>query len=630
MLILLFLGRHIDAKAASGRGGAFGEGVTDIEATQFRLRHKGFCSPFYIHEDKLIFLQADWTLTVLDLPTGDVIKRDTTFRQYNIERHLVDLPVAEWNTFGNLLWGRGGWRTTVVVSLPEWRLDISSAYIMFKEHRPLFYGSRMFLRTNDDMIVSIDSISGAKMELCTIGEGTFDIMDGKVFAFIKENRWDTMRKVACFSADDGRLLWEKIAPSDQFWEGGVCLDSKVYVFGAPVNAAGTPQRRSGFIYTFSPEGRQIDMAESGILGLGSPLNPDFTFMRRKFDYGRLEPDDGEGPLRFPNAFNGKGEDIAEKRLGRVPGICITQQSDGSVAGIDFDMGRLRPAGAKTIEPGKCHIYFIDGDSFWEGRANPILGMVTHRYGFGRLFLHHDFPLAVTENYVVYGGSNGKVECLDRATGRSLWLYSFSGMDCTGWRAPGLGRFSVGKWQYWGESFYVEDRRWYEREYFSTTTLSGTEIFGDPVPPSTRFVVDPAPDPFPTDNALLAALLSWSVAIGMLLANVALVVPLLRIEPTETGPPSFLERLRHKGAITMYGVLIVLVVSLASYFVLGRYSMTTTILFLLNAAAALFVGVYFILHPTDFRKPWFDGFSEGDGRRAPPDGARSVFGVHADE
>ena len=129
-----------------------------------------------------------------------------------------------------------------------------------------------------------------------------------------------------------------------------------------------------------------------------------------------------------------------------------------------------------------------------------------------------FAVAGDENYIVYLSHSGRLECLDRFTGQSRWIYVFPMLfidNSTGRNWSGGERFTVARLLQ-TKQFFTERAKYCDEELNTQGILpflvDGT---GEPVQPTV--IVDPSPDTGHKEDVLPSAIAAWSLSLALAVA-----------------------------------------------------------------------------------------------------------------
>jgi hypothetical protein len=127
-------------------------------------------------------------------------------------------------------------------------------------------------------------------------------------------------------------------------------------------------------------------------------------------------------------------------------------------------------------------------------------------------LHHENGVETVfadAERVVIVSRLGQVECLDRRSGRSRWLYIFPTN-----RSDLSGPYAWDPKPY-HHDFYIDSLRRY-REETAGIGISGTVIDGDPEPPAYRIAIDPDPTDYYAYDEAMGAGFSWVIFFALIL------------------------------------------------------------------------------------------------------------------
>lgn len=416
-------------------------------------------SPLFIHGDKVVFIQGDGSLTMLDLDTGAVIKRIRL--KHELAAAAFEpvgdniLGIGENNLFlldgktGDLLWEHAAW----------YRLRHGDIFICLEESRRL---------------VAISAETGAKvweMDVrryvhCSIAAGRLFCLSGRIYnvpSFF----------LLCLDLENGEILWKKDALRGDFWAKMAATDDGVFVLSGPV---GKDDAKTFFnrILAWTPDGDELPT-----------IAPDESDLNKPYwlgiNHGRFIVNGVEHALeRLPyrRAEWRKSTPAERERLGlspdrEVPGVKL---SGDALLVFDIPEDQYMYWHRYDGQPLNRRILYIDAETTWTGKPG---------------YLNTDprnYPddCAASSDKAVIANLLGQVECLDRRTGRSLWIYIYPthSYNLAGYGVwEGIGGYYNG--------YYVDHLRRY-RDAVAGIGVTGTIVEGVPSPSAFTIITDPNP------------------------------------------------------------------------------------------------------------------------------------------
>lgn len=476
-----------------------------------RLKQGTLCSPLLVESGKVYFLQPDFTLTVLSLETGEVLRRDTGPRQWDDFGNAV---VTEWLKAGRFAVadGRPG---LFFVDLEAGTISTMSSLLTGRldDTQPLPVGDAILFLSNGSPH-SFDGTTGRVTKLNHLSLRFFDVMDGKGYGL--SLGMGDYGYLYCFDAHTGEILWKRSNGGDGKWSAFACGDKTVTAFEVDSFSPSDRSLPVIALSTFSEDGSLIaagtpDIADFG--GRWPSFITSFSFRGRGFNFMRPAVRDDDKWIRLERS----GLEIRPERV--EPGksfqrnvrlrnqVKVVSLADGGSAGI----GTVWDAPDGTAGLVERTVVFRQGAEGrgWQGTlpgtdSTPPNAKVRSRGG--------PYSCRATDDRLLIATPDGRVECLDLDTGRSLWLYSFPGFDRRRWGEVSFLRFADARGEDWLSGYYTDVRTAYQKS-LAPGKLPCFAVDGDPAPPSARIAVDPAPPPFPKAYAapfFLAGLLSLTV------------------------------------------------------------------------------------------------------------------------
>ena len=451
---------------------SYGDFVKKTKAAFEAKRWEMQRSPFLVANGKVFFLQPDLTITVLDLKSGKVLSRDVSVRRYmrtwqNYDRVLV----RKWVVTGNFAVADLS-HGIIIVDTRTGRIAKSIPHHDGESHdaKPVASDGFVYFFSPDRELMKIDTETLEIRRLEKYFLGDIAVAGGLFFTL---SSWmSDNQKLSCYDIKSGKFLWSRRAPHTFHW----------------------------LKMTFEEEVVRVAlMAQKGFEELGEDSTNRDKKKYAYFSFTGTELSENDG--RVADFQSTEQRDHLEKmRRIRDPfalsaTIATVVLDDGSVAGIGSYSGSRKDG----------YAVFWDGkeNNSWKGR---LAGMDDLGDEYGQaIFTRSLFSLEVTDEFVLVGTPNGKVECLDRGTGRSQWIYKYPGFNYMRWgEGAGATRYAMLHWEKWWSGFYVNEYLNYQKSL--SLEEQGVVIDGDTMPSSTVVHVDPSPLLFPP--ALLTPFLVW--------------------------------------------------------------------------------------------------------------------------
>lgn len=508
-------------------------------------------SAFLVHEGTLYFLQPDYTLTALDLDSGKVVKRDTSIR----ERVLGGIfrrreTVGEWTVRGNTAFGKisNGY---LRINLLTGEMDHTLCDGNWRTIDALFFGSLWIHTTDHETLATFDTESWNTRVICDFRVGNFFVEDSKLFVLSTSTSSPRdHEKIRCFDIETGKKLWGIKEPKGAWWTGMFLHNSDLYVLDQP--------RENGKwkleeILVFDASGKKKESIVPNEADFGgsfpSPFSP-FTFRDVEYSKGRRKTEDSPDFMEL-RARKGQEDKRAEAILGRkATGPYIAVGKDG-ILGLEYTgrppssgrpLAERKPPSLRNAEEGKgkYRVFMKEGLKSWQGRVNSLEKSSPEDYWLMKQ--SNLFHFAVTDQYVILGMPNGRVECLERRSGRSRWQYSYPYFDYQNWQSTRLLRFSLTNRTKYGSSFYTQVRSRYEAN-LSPGTGDLIAIDGDGAPQSARLVIDPDPIPFPSAGPM--PFFAWGAPAILLL--------FLLLSPRPASKEAISSGMWRAGAVMIFGL-----------------------------------------------------------------------------
>lgn len=550
----------------------YGWGVGTVEDTDL-FRYAKFSSPrfwkisLHVFDGKAIFNQPDGTLTLIELETGKILGRIR--RRCNEDDRVENTPVraiqaGTWEQYGTLLLGED---LLIDPETAEIIDDFSYSGIKIAPPNKIVYGSYGDYR--EHKLTILDYNTNEKTVIMEDGRDKFTVAGELVFCIAEVDL--ARRKLACFSLSDGRQLWETPLPDELHYQFIVSQNDIVYVF-AKANGANWCSE----ILSFDSQGRSLKTIPAAPKYFGGKI-PDFhsyfTFMgvghEGGFSESRLFRNERIGLWEFVAAIKNSHNLSVAPQAG-----CLLP--DGGFAWIECD-----PKNAVPV------LHYRDSTRSWSGIMRTVDKLMAFEASVG---IQTFFAIAGDENHVVYLSNSGRLECLDRFTGQSLWIYSFPILwidDAQGAKWTGWKRFTAST-LFESRQFFTERLKYCDMELGSQGILAflvdNEEASEQPV-----IITDPSPKTGHRGGALPAAIAAWTLSLVLLAAAIAIWKSAVR-------------RL-YKSLV----LVAIIAVTTTTYFFLGGYSWYTFNLLRL----AFWVGIILLFFPMARRRfhIWRDGPAE---------------------
>ena len=472
-------------------------------AFSYSFRESRLRSPLYVGGGKIVFVQDDDTLTVLDAKSGAVLRRTS--------RH-ASLVADSITVYGDDLLGSHRYFGLFLVDgetgAIRWRVKGSNA---------VRYRNTFICSDGNSTLFAVDGANGNTIWSSDLGEYTyFDVIGDRLYA-LHSITWEPSRCfVACLDAADGRLLWRREAPPDEFWSKMGLFDSDVYLLAGDLK--GKPEdvvfdRLVGWSRDGTPlPPREPDAEDMGKAYWHFPKNR----MRVGDDIYRPGTSYGDGVGNTTRTLTeaerkrigldwGDGEDGLDMAAGGTFVVSVLYSDGGRYSG-PF-VGRGFWTFFRESENPARRYHFIDGDIVWTGNPGYL----------NRSEANFIDQVASDADSLFIAASEGQLECLDRRTGESRWIYLFPARErvlsySDEWRpfVSHIGEFLGNLWRY-------------EREKRDGEVV-GTIVEGRPPPATFRVTLDPEPV-FPYPRYPAAVLLIFAILFLVPATLVLILAPL---------------------------------------------------------------------------------------------------------
>lgn len=452
----------------------------------------GVDSNFVVHEDKVYFSQSDGSLTVLKVQSGGVLARKTDF-DYSGTLRLVDAGLLVMNydqiTLLNL--------TTLA---PIWRVADRLAQEM--------EGTRLIDYDGNGLVECRELATGKVLWTYNL-PGALDIVveNGRVFVF-RSAVWgrsifqsaihdeaDGVPAVVLLDLATGHEIFHKTTPPGWHYLNAYFDGQKIYLAAGsykgeyknqspmPAEEQGRPSAKFEKLLVWGLDGAELESlpVPEGSAREPISLNGDeaYLFAGKVFEFHR--------------AWNSV-EAVAPWRAGRgktADGLKSFEVFGGTLKVTDYkgrffypeDKSEMLVSMESDVGNWKGHLPYLEHAGSGGGNDAAIVAVGS------------------TKDLVLLGSSLGHVECLDAATGRSLWMYVFPTIQQTMSYASPNGMPPT----------MASAAATYRRENKNRSIESGLMLEGATAPSHPKIMLDPSPaDPFKNLSRYLA--IAWSGAV----------------------------------------------------------------------------------------------------------------------
>lgn len=455
---------------------------------------------FYVQDGKILFYQPDGSLTLIELESGKVIGRTRHYSPvYSIPgaRELFRMGVEKWEQCGKILIGDG--RKLVdfetgnyLETASETRIASPDRIVYTKYESPLNYSLYLLNGDTKQRIRLLDN-------RFTV---TYTVTEDRILCI--SNNHSLPNTLSCFSLSDGAPIWEVVLPYWQNFHRLVCQDGVIYVFAAWYKNDTVTQ-----IHTYDMQGRRWETLSA---------TPDL--------FGGTMPD-----RFFGDDFSFKGVRHKGRRARSIPRIAETDNLWRFVDTLKDKYGvTAMPQAACMLPNGgftwiECdpednipRLRYRDDAHSWSGTIRAVDKLLTLEAGRGAITL---FAIAGDEKHIVYASNSGRMECLDRVTGRSKWIYVFpmfyvDYIADAGWKQK--ERFTL-EAKYTYGAFFTQRAAYCDNDLDAQGVLPFL-VDGESAPKQTRIVLDPSPDMGHTLDVWPATITAWGVPLVLAAALAA--------------------------------------------------------------------------------------------------------------
>jgi len=427
----------------------------------------GVASNFVIDDGKVLFAQSDDSLTILDLETGQVVLR---------KKGLWPARTIEWTDSGILMQSYRG-----IAMLAPSTLDV--IWQAEKRHGWVVPGQQLIVQDGSGLVECRQLPTGNVVWSYSLpGALELTVKGSHLLVFrsaVYEGR-NGVPAVVLLDLATGKETLHKTTPAgvhyiEAFFDGErIYLAAGTYTGEHTPNITrydkGRPSARFEQLLIWDLNGNEIESIPTPEdlrdrrLGL---YHEPFTLCGKTFVRGNVYDSD-QG---VPHESLGFGELVPNRIPIDDPEKVFTRfEVDGGFLAMRpaAILREMSPRGGKPVT-----VSLESGDRRWTGKL-PYLP------SNGTLF-----AVGSTTNRILLGSNLGHVECIEAATGKSLWMYVFPtirrALSASTWGPPPDKATAAAQ---------------YERDNHDLKPASGMVLDGSTEPSQPRIVVDPVPtNPF---------------------------------------------------------------------------------------------------------------------------------------
>lgn len=413
---------------------------------------------FLVDRGRLLFTQGYEGLTILDLADGKVLKRYDRSPGLSSQR----LAIVDGDIMG---FGYNHvFRLDRDTCEALWQADISNATLY----------DDLLIGENDNNLLGVDIKSGKRRWSVGIGYSPLWLRHGDRIFCLGGGRRHTDR-LLCIDAVSGEVLWtRKAGAGEEFWKLA-CSENQVYVL-SQISRDYRQGTFSNTIRTWNHAGEELASLQPDIrdMHIYQYKTDDTSFVVEGVAHPQPRSKEGDFPLlrpetRQPDARERECLDLATEKNT----IGFVLPGGGLLIGpAGFRRGSPRRRGYDTWRPSDGRLHYIDAARHWGGTT-----------GYLNMGVRNPLLWATADGDMLLVASVlGQVECLEKTTGRSLWIYVYP--------TP-REDLSNQPWQYgsWKGGFLVDRLRNYERE-IAGEGVTGTIPDGEAGSSPFTIILDP--------------------------------------------------------------------------------------------------------------------------------------------
>jgi len=522
----------------------------------------GVDSNFVVDEGRVMFVQADDSLTVLRLDDGKVMAR-----KHDIEYSGTLQMTAE----GVLVLKYSGASLLDPTNLTlKWNCNAAYNSIVSGD---------VLVTCDGNGLIECRNLSKGRVLWSYELPGALNIAvdSGKVLLLRSAvyERPDREPTVVLLELKTGRELFRRTAPQGVSYIAGYLDDESVYVATGTYTGQYDPKSRSRFdrgrasarfenLLIWNLAGQQVESVPAPDALKKNSREDAFSMSGKTFAQGHV----WEGPDKIPPRRPGEGRmrQVSKDKQGVMNFVTEFVVDGGLVTVFDPE----RSSGDVNSRGERCRIEFKSASGSWRGSL-PYLG------DRGR-----EVAVAATGKYLLFGSDLGHVECVEKESGRHRWIYQFPTMRHTlSYSSPnGMPPYVATA----AKIYRLENKRKAE---------SGLVLDGGS-PPKPNIILDPSPaNPFRDLPFYLT--IAWSGG----------VLPILTIGMVAWS------RKKRGFSVRISAIIGILlsIVAVVCYMELGRVSVGSSLVMRLGISVPWLVAGCFTLN-TFKEKHWVSGVSFG--------------------
>ena len=441
-----------------------------------------------IDDGRLFLQQPDGSIIVLDLQTGAVLNRVTQAnlpRKTSSSKTIPSLPISkEVIIIGNAVIGKNGTNKETFI------LDKRTCEILYNriDHEWRRCGDFIVFRnrsgnqflSSELYALNINSLSATQLkpEFSTNGGLMLDLHgDLGIFQISERYSPGTLEAI---DLSTGNSLWTIKNTTDRAWQGVVFDNESIHIFAGPEHSRNI-RLPCEIVLSFSPEGNELTTTPATKEMFGGRIPLQFyavSFKGVSYRYGMPHKQKSDST---------PDKNLLEKLRGKIDlsryWHSVKILPNGSIFVIQLD------------GVDKSSVFFLDSRHTWETEIVCLTDLAACESHFETEWaayqshsgLSEHLSFASNDDHLVYASISGKVECFDKVTGRSIWIYAFPMRPIN--RQNKYLEPSV--WEIWGKCvFFTDEIAYYEQnidELENTLNLRALDGKGP-----TTFQSDPEP------------------------------------------------------------------------------------------------------------------------------------------
>ncbi|MBN1766496.1 MAG: hypothetical protein JW860_14675 [Sedimentisphaerales bacterium] len=493
----------------------FGIVLIPLNVKAYTFVQIGVDSNFLIHKGQVYFAQADGSLTVLDVITGNVIARKKD-REYSGTIKKVDGGILILGTQITLL--------DDVTFKTAWEADLHFTPEIIDNYL-VSYDANGFVQCR--------KIDNGQICWSIHIDGALDIVAEKDYVLVHRSAWNQKDPVMVllFELETGKELFRKSSPEGIHY-GNVYFDGeKIYIeAGSFTESRWDALFEKMIVWNLSGEEVSFLDVSSDIDKRRLSSETPFTLGDKTFAQGRV----WGNPDNIPPKLEGECVKYSSSDQDDKYISCYTYKIEDGYVNID-------KVTIRSDTDWECHnfIKLKTDNANWEGE-------LTYLKDNGRISV-----ITQADNYLLLGSNLGEVECIDILTGKSLWIYIFPTIRHT------MSFSSYGMPPYMDKAAEI-----YRKENARVNNISGMQLLSSDVEKTSPIIIY---DPEPTNPFLKLPLyraITWAAALAPLL----ILVVTWKISPN-----------RHwRHPLSVITCLILYVFTVSCLLIYGRISLSSSI------------------------------------------------------